>query len=567
MREVPVSFPRGKVVRERYIVEEMLGRGGFGAVYRVRDRRVKSNVFALKEVIDPSGYERDRLAFECELLKRLDHPALPRVYRVLDDERNNRIYMLMDYIEGPNLERLRQKQPEKRFALPRVMKILGSIVAAIGYLHTQQPPIIHRDIKPANIIVPQAGDGDGAVLVDFGIAKEYDQDSTTTAVRHCSPGYGAPEHYARGTNTRTDIYGIAATFYTLLTGNVPVDALYRMTQLGSKHEDPLQAVNVLLPEIPQHIADAIERAMAINSNDRFATVEEFWEALEPASIEKEESVLPMLVEPMLLAAEAPGSIVLTPPVLPDSEDPVFNETPQVRIHRTRRPVPWLFILTVVIILGLLGGTLAGLSGRSRSAGTSGSSTQVANQATKPPGGKATAPPKATVASTPVSTSSSSALTYPLLVVSYSGRISDQYTNPATETTMELRALQQHGSAISGYFAVGPGLIGNGNFSGSVSANNTIQFVVSGDGTVAPLFFSGRVQANGTLTGTYCSQFNGQCNRAIGGFGTWNVVPASVQRAQEPVVTSTAVTTVSTSVADTVSKKKKNHGHKKDKVKI
>ncbi|MBZ5546061.1 MAG: protein kinase, partial [Acidobacteriia bacterium] len=134
------------------------------------------------------------------------------------------------------------------------------MVAAIGYLHTQQPPIIHRDIKPSNIIVPMVGDGDGAVLVDFGIAKEYDQDSTTTAIRHCSPGYGAPEHYARGTNTRTDIYGVAATCYTLLTGNVPTDALYRMTQLGSKHEDPLELANMLVPTIPQHIVDALQRA-------------------------------------------------------------------------------------------------------------------------------------------------------------------------------------------------------------------------------------------------------------------------------------------------------------------
>src|SRR5438552_4209864 len=315
MREVQTSFPRGKVVRERYIVEEMLGRGGFGAVYRVRDRRVRSNVFALKEVVDPSGHERDRLTFECELLKRLDHPGLPRVYRVLDDERNSRVYMLMDYIEGPNLERLRQQQPGKRFALPRVMRILGSIVEAISYLHTQQPPIIHRDIKPSNIIVPIAGDGYGAVLVDFGIAKEYDQDSTTTAVRHCSPGYGAPEHYARGTNTRTDIYGLAATFYTLLTGSVPVDALYRMTQLGSKHEDPLQLVNVLMPEIPQYIADAIECAMAINSNDRFATIEEFWQALKPDSIAEEEPALQAVVAPVVLADEADGSDVLTPPLL------------------------------------------------------------------------------------------------------------------------------------------------------------------------------------------------------------------------------------------------------------
>ena len=345
----------------------MLGKGGFGAVYRVRDRRVRSNVFALKEVIDPNGHERNRLAFECELLKRLDHPGLPRVYRVFDDERNSRVYMLMDYIEGPNLERLRLQQPEKRFSLPRVMKILAPIVEAMNYLHSQHPPIIHRDIKPANIIVPLAGDGDGAVLVDFGIAKEYDQDSTTTAVRHCSPGYGAPEHYARGTNTRTDIYGLAATFYTLLTGSVPVDALYRMTQLGSKHEDPLKPVNTVISEIPQHIADAIERAMSINSNDRFATVEEFWQALEPDSIVEEEPVPSLVVEPL---PDESSLAVLTPPVLPASEELVYNETPQVRVHRTRRPVPFVWVLTILILVGLCAGVLFGLSGLRSSARTS-----------------------------------------------------------------------------------------------------------------------------------------------------------------------------------------------------
>ncbi len=542
MREVQVSFPRGKVVRERYIVEEMLGKGGFGAVYRVRDRRVKSNVFALKEVVDPNGHERDRLTFECELLKRLDHPGLPRVYRVLDDERNNRVYMLMDYIEGPNLERLRQQQPEKRFLLPRVMRILSSIVEAISYLHTQNPPIIHRDIKPSNIIVPLAGDGDGAVLVDFGIAKEYDQDSTTTAVRHCSPGYGAPEHYARGTNTRTDIYGLAATFYTLLTGSVPVDALYRMTQLGSKHEDPLQPVNVLIPEIPQHVADAIERAMAINSADRFATVEEFWQALEPVSLLEEEPALPAAVEPALLAGAFAANDVLTPPVAPDEEERVLNETPQVRIHRTRRPVPFVFILAVLIMVGLLAGALFGFSGLSNVGGTAVPAAKTSARPVVKQPAKPTAPPEATTStstSTPVPTpkpSPSPSATYVPLVVSYSGNISDQFTSPSTDSTMSLSSIQQHGSVISGYFSVGAGLIGNGNFNGSETVDNTIQFLVSGDGSVAPLFFTGKILQNGALSGSYCSQQNGQCNQNIGGFGSWNIAPTSGLHAMKLVDT-------------------------------
>jgi len=225
VQEVQTTLPIGTIIRERYIVEDLLGKGGFGAVYLVRDQRVKGNLFALKEMVDTSKQERARFAFECEVLKRVDHPALPRVYRVFEDDKNNRAYMLMDYIEGPNLETLRQKQPHKRFTLSQVMTIMAPVINAVSYLHQQTPPIIHRDIKPANIIVPTVDDH--SMLVDFGIAKEYDPDSTTTAVRRCSPGYGAPEQYSRGTNTRTDIYGLGATFYSLLTGFVPDDAFYR----------------------------------------------------------------------------------------------------------------------------------------------------------------------------------------------------------------------------------------------------------------------------------------------------------------------------------------------------
>jgi eukaryotic-like serine/threonine-protein kinase len=155
--------------------------------------------------------------------------------------RNGRAYILMDYVEGSNLEVLRQQQPENRFSLSQVLFLMAPIIDAVSYLHHQVPPILHRDIKPANIIVPHAGDG--TVLVDFGIAKEYDPDATTTAIRRCSPGYGAPEQYSRGTSTHTDVYGLGATIYALLTGVVPADAFYRMTQLGSKSIDPLQPLD------------------------------------------------------------------------------------------------------------------------------------------------------------------------------------------------------------------------------------------------------------------------------------------------------------------------------------
>jgi serine/threonine protein kinase len=277
MREVQTKFPRSKVIGERYIIDEPLGQGGFGTVYRVHDRRVKNNVFALKEIINPNRRVRENFTFEGELLRRLDHPHLPRVYRIFEDEKQHRLYMLMDYIDGPNLERLRVRQPERRFTFAQTLKIMAPIIEAVVYLHTQTPPIIHRDIKPANIIVPTSGDD--AVLVDFSIAKEYDLNATTTAIRHCSPSYGAPEQYICDTSPRTDIYGLGATFYTLLTGRMPIDSLYRITSLSAKGADPLVPMHELTPELPIPVADTIQRALAIDSNERFASVDALWKAL------------------------------------------------------------------------------------------------------------------------------------------------------------------------------------------------------------------------------------------------------------------------------------------------
>ena len=245
MRETQLKLRQNPVVRERYVVDALLGQGGFGAVYRVHDRRVKNNVFALKEIVDPNQRQRKHFLFEGELLQRLDHPYLPRVYRLFEYEKRSCLYILMDYIDGPTLEHLRIQQPERRFSLAQTLKMMAPIMQAVAYLHTQTPPIIHRDIKPTNIIVLSCGDG--AVLVDFGIAKEYDVNATTTAIRHCSPGYGAPEQYICNTNPSTDIYGLGATFYTLLTGEVPIDSLYRITSLSGKGTDPLIPINKLAP--------------------------------------------------------------------------------------------------------------------------------------------------------------------------------------------------------------------------------------------------------------------------------------------------------------------------------
>src|SRR5438270_1654840 len=227
MQQEQITLPVGATIRspygDRYLIEGFLGMGGFGAVYLVRDRRVKERLFALKEVIDPKKRDRERFIFEAEILKRLDHRALPHVYQVFDDSKLKRVYMLMDYIEGRDLEVLRKEQPDERISLPLVLTLMSPIVDALVYLHHQDPPIVHRDIKPENIIVPARREE--AVLVDFSIATAYVDQRPTSVIRHGSPGYAALEQYGSGTTPRTDIYGLAATNYTFVTGSTATDAL------------------------------------------------------------------------------------------------------------------------------------------------------------------------------------------------------------------------------------------------------------------------------------------------------------------------------------------------------
>jgi serine/threonine protein kinase len=168
--------------------------------------------------------------------------------------------------------------------LPMVLDFMEPIVDALLYLHAQDPPIVHRDIKPANIIIPTGGSR--AVLADFGSAKEYVPGTATTMVGHRSPGFAAIEQYRTGTNTRTDIYGLGATIYALLTGLTPIDALSRVLASVTEGADPLKPANQVKPTLPQSVADALGQAMSINNADRFETVEVFWHVLQDSVTQK-----------------------------------------------------------------------------------------------------------------------------------------------------------------------------------------------------------------------------------------------------------------------------------------
>lgn len=132
---------------------EPVGKGDFGNIYLVRYRRDEQKLFALAESINSTKEERYRFTLDYVSLAPLDRRVLPHIQYAFNDDKLNRAYVLMSYIEELNLEILRLQQLEKLFPLPHVIITMTLVINAIAYLHGRRPPVIHRNIKPTNIIV------------------------------------------------------------------------------------------------------------------------------------------------------------------------------------------------------------------------------------------------------------------------------------------------------------------------------------------------------------------------------------------------------------------------------
>ena len=243
----------GIILQSRYQILQLLGQGGMGAVYLARDHRLNQLV-ALKE--NSIGNLR-QFYQEAQILARLRHPNLPRVSDHFV-ESNGAQYLVMDYVEGEDLETMRQRHGALPEAEIRVW--LDQILDALVYLHSQN--VIHRDIKPENIKLTPSGQ---VMLVDFGIAKVYQTGQLTrSSQKFGSPGYASPEHYRGGTDQRSDIYSLGATIYALLTGRIPPDAL--SLESGSAI---LASPRVLNRGLSEQITKVILQAMEVRPSARW----------------------------------------------------------------------------------------------------------------------------------------------------------------------------------------------------------------------------------------------------------------------------------------------------------
>ena len=209
------------LLNNRYEIICEVGQGGFGVVYKARDTHSKSRMryVAIKQINLGSLSSRqmieatDSYNREVTLLSHLAHTNLPHIYDHFTDPEH--WYLAMDFIEGETLEEYLKQAGH--LTAKQTLNVGIQLANVLGYLHSQEPPIIFRDVKPANIMRTPNGQ---LFLIDFGIARHFNPAKKRDTGALGSPGYAAPEQYGRAQSTeKTDIYGLGATLTTLLLGD------------------------------------------------------------------------------------------------------------------------------------------------------------------------------------------------------------------------------------------------------------------------------------------------------------------------------------------------------------
>ena len=257
----------GSLVEGKYKILNEVGHGGMSVVYLAMNEKANKQ-WAVKEVrkdgVKDFEVVRQGLVAEIDILKRLNHPSLPSIVDVLDGEES--FIIVMDYIQGNSLQKALQEygaQPQNV-----VIEWAKQLCDVLVYLHSREPSIIYRDMKPANIMLKPDGK---VTLIDFGTAREFKE--RNLADTHClgTVGYAAPEQFGgRGqTDGRTDIYGLGATLYHLVTGMNPCEPPYEIR--------PIRQIN---PALSGGLEKIILKCTQNNPDDRYQSAAELMYALE-----------------------------------------------------------------------------------------------------------------------------------------------------------------------------------------------------------------------------------------------------------------------------------------------
>lgn len=314
--------------RGKYTLEQELGRGGFGITFKATHQYLNQPVVikTLNELLrqDPEFVKFQR-SFQDEA-RRLALCVHPNIVRVSDFFIEDQLsYMVMDYIPGQTLDMV--VFPDHPLPEETAIHYIRQIGAALQVVH--QNKLLHRDIKPQNIILHSRTQE--VVLIDFGIAREFTPGSTQTHTGMVSDGYAPIEQYlSQAPRTpATDVYGLAATLYTLLTAKVPIAASLR-------DRVPMPAPRDLQPQLSVAVNQAVMRGMAVEARFRPSAIAE-WLSLLPTPQSVGAGVIP------------PQHTAATMALIPQHHQPVAVAAPSQRA--VLRPSPKRPILRGLLIGG------------------------------------------------------------------------------------------------------------------------------------------------------------------------------------------------------------------------
>jgi len=281
-----------------YTIKNILGKGGFGITYLANDNNLDRDV-AVKEFLPRTMASRnpdytvqslnddvkesfewglDRFIREAKTLSKFNHPNIVRVHSVFEE--NNTAYMVMSYEHGMSFhERLiKGKRPSEDELLDIILPLLDGLEV----MHNEG--FIHRDIKPGNIFIRENGE---PVLLDFGSARQTEEDETKTLTMIVTPGYAPFEQYYGKSDVQgpwTDIYSLGATAYRAIVGDPPTDATFQSRSSEQASVEMWDKLDKHSDEYSIFFLRAIEHALRSNFKDRPQNVDEWRKMLSDPSV-------------------------------------------------------------------------------------------------------------------------------------------------------------------------------------------------------------------------------------------------------------------------------------------
>lgn len=276
-------LPKGAILDNRYEIIKILGIGGMGSVYLAQDLRFSDikRFCAIKEMIsatpDPEFRKTSLATFrrEANTLASLNHPAILKIFDNFTE--GNRAYLVTEFVDGETLEdTLNQLGDDKFLDEDRVIRWGIEICDILTFLHNSKTPIVYRDLKPSNLMLRQ--EGDSVVLIDFGIAKAFQEGQKGTMMG--TEGYSPPEQYRGLATPQGDIYALGATLHHLITRRDP-----KLEPPFTFHEALPRQLN---PDISQYTEQVIMKSLNYEAKNRFASAAHMKLALEKVQELKEQ---------------------------------------------------------------------------------------------------------------------------------------------------------------------------------------------------------------------------------------------------------------------------------------